>query len=88
MKDPSAVPVANPLGSLLAEFTYAKYSSAVENSGSVSGVSRDDDMDLEVVVVDDLVTDGDEETVNADDRAATTIERIKSSVEEYHAITF
>jgi len=65
---------------------YSIYSSTVENSGSVSGVSAADavvDEDVaNILVVADLVSDGDEEAVNADDRAATITESInKENVE-------
>ena len=39
IKVPSAVPVANPLGSWETVAMYSKYFSTVSNSGNVSGVS-------------------------------------------------
>ena len=80
MKVPSEVPVANPLGSWLTVFMYSKYSSAVGNSGSVSGVSADA-VAIVLVAEADLVTDGDEEAVKADDRVATITESTNKKVE-------
>ena len=85
MKDPSEVPVANPFGSLLTEFMYSKYSSTDANSGSVSGVSTDDAIFLGVPA-DDLVTIGDGEVVNAEDRTATITERKTKNSGVYCAI--
>jgi hypothetical protein len=86
MKDPSEVPVANPLGSWPTEPMYSRYSSTPENSGSVSGVSIDDATLLAVVTPKDLVADGDDETVNADERAAAITESVNRNIEVYHTI--
>ena len=80
MKVPSEVPVAKPLGSLLTSFMYSKYSSTVENSGSVSGVSIDDPM-VFVVTAADLAADNDVEVVNADERAVVITESTEKNAE-------
>ena len=64
------------------EFMYSKYSSTDENSGRVSGVSIDDAM-----AEDGRVDDGDEETENADARAAAITESIDKNVWVYRTIS-
>ena len=86
IKVPSEVPVANPLGSLLMLFMYSKYSSTVENLGSVSGVSIDAAMVFALAAV-GLVTNSDEETVNADDRLAINTETINNNIEIFRTIS-
>ena len=83
MKVPSEVPVANPLGSLLTEVIYSKYSSTEANSGRVSGVSIDD-----AIVAEERRTleDGAEETEKAEDRAAAITESIDKKIEVYRTI--